>query len=97
MDRTRTPGGAGRRWPWLAGVGVLCTLVPAALALTGACQGQVATTATGALMTTAGFGLGQAAWPGWRRSDPRRLALSLGFLIGCAGAILMLAGIGIYH
>lgn len=88
---------AARRWTGLAGVAALRALVPAALALSGAFEIQVTAAAAGALMTTGGFGLGRAAWPGWRESDPRRLLLSLGFFMGCAGAILMLVGIGLYH
>lgn len=88
---------AAGRWASLAGVGVVCALVPGALALSGAFQIQVTAAAAGALLTTGGFGLGRAAWPGWRQSDLRRLLLSLGFFLSCAGAILMLAGIGIYH
>lgn len=84
-------------WAWLAGVGAACALVPAALVLRGAFQIQVTAAAAGALLTTGGFGLGRAAWPGWRQSDVRRLLLSLGFFMGCGGAILMLAGIGVYH
>lgn len=84
-------------WAWLAGVGAACALVPAALVLSGAFHIQVTAAAVGALLTTGGFGLGRAAWPGWRQSDLRRLLLSLGFFMGCAGAILMLAGIGVYH
>lgn len=93
----RAPPGVATGWAWLAGVGALCALVPAALALSGAFKIQVTAAAAGALMTTGGFGLARAAWPDRRQSDLRRLLLSLGFFIGCAGAILMLAGVGIYH
>lgn len=84
-------------WSGVAGVGGACALVPAVLLLSDAFQVQVIAAAAGALLTTGGFGLGRAAWPGWRRSDLRRLLLSLGFFLGCAGAILMLAGVGLYH
>jgi hypothetical protein len=88
---------ATRVWPWLAGVGAVCGLVPVALALSGAFQIQLIAAAAGALLTTCGFGLARAAWPGWARSDVGRLLLSLGFFACCAGVVLMLAGVGIYH
>ncbi len=101
-DKAMDPPGSGRHkaarsFPSFAGVAALCALVPVGLALSGAFQIQVTTAAAGAVMTTGGFALARAVWPGRRQSDLRRLLLSVGFFVGCAGVILMLAGIGIYH
>ncbi len=96
------PAGRGRDrgvggWLWLTGVAALCASVPAALALSSALEIQVIAAAAGATMATGGFAVGRAAWPGWRRSELRRLVLAVGFFMCCAGLILMLAGIGVYH
>ncbi|HEV2076019.1 MAG TPA: hypothetical protein VGR10_07245 [Thermoleophilaceae bacterium] len=98
MDELRSGGArAARSWVWLAGVAALCAGVPVGLALSGAFRIQVTAAAAGALMTTGGLGLARTAWPGWRQSDLRRLLVSVGFFVSCAGAILMLGGIGLYH
>ena len=78
-------------------VGLLCSLVPVVLGLSGAFRIQVIAAGAGALMTTTGFALVGAVWRRWRQSDLLRLVGSLGFLLCCFGVVGMLAGVGIYH
>jgi len=79
------------------GVGVICVLIPVYLATTEALDVQVAAAAAGALMTTAGLAVVRAVWSSWRESDLRRLVGSLAFFLSCAGVVLLLAGVGLYH
>lgn len=73
------------------------SLVPSALYVTGAQAIQVLAASVGALVATAGFGLLRSVWRRWRQSDLLRFLAALGCYLICAGTVLMLAGIGIYH
>ncbi len=79
------------------GVAALCMLVPVYLATSDALEVQVAAAGAGALMTTVGVVVVRAVWSSWRDSDVRRLVASLAFFICCAGVVLLLAGVGLYH
>lgn len=88
-----------RAWRWLpvAGFGVLFAVVPSLLAASGALRIQVAAGAAGALMAAGGVSLMRVGWPHRRRSELHHLLAALGFFLLCAGAVAMLAGVGLYH
>jgi TRAP-type C4-dicarboxylate transport system permease small subunit len=88
--------GSIRFWRWLALGAVLFLLVPARLAISGALEVQVLAAAAGALMATGGVGLLSASWPRRRYSELHHLLAAMGFFLLCAGAVAMLAGVGIY-
>jgi hypothetical protein len=87
---------ASRSLP-LAGFALLVAVVPSLLAASGALQVQVVAATAGALMAVGGVSLMRVAWPHKRRSDIHHLLVALGFFLLCAGAVAMLAGIGLYH
>jgi hypothetical protein len=78
-------------------VGVLTSLVPLILAMSGALDIQVLGAGAGAAALTAGFGLAGAGWRRRRQSELHRLAVATGFFLGCVGAFGMLAAVGLYH
>lgn len=86
-----------RRWLPVAGLALLLAVVPARLATSGALGIQVVAAAAGALMATAGAALMRVGAPRRRRSDLRHLRAAFGFFLLCAGAVAMLAGVGLYH
>ena len=81
----------------MAGLGLLFALVPSRLAATGALGIQVVAAAAGALMAMGGAALVGLGWPRRRHSDLYHLIAGLGFFLMCAGAVAMLAGLGLYH
>ena len=81
----------------VAGIDVLCALVPSVLAASGALRVQVVAAVVGAAMATAGVALGLAGWPRRRSSELHNLLAAFGFFLLCGGVVLMLAGIGLYH
>jgi hypothetical protein len=88
-----------RSWRWLpvAGLGVLFALVPSRLATSGALGIQIVAATAGALVATGGAALVRLGWPQRRRSDLHHLLAATGFFLLCAGAVAMLAGVGLYH
>lgn len=86
-----------RRWVPVVGLGLLFALVPSRLAVSGALGIQVVAAAAGALTATGGVALVRVAWPRRRHSDLHHLLAALGFFLLCAGAVAMLAGVGLYH
>jgi hypothetical protein len=90
------PSIRARRWLPVAGVGLLFALVPSRLATTGALGVQVVAAAAGALIATGGAALVRLGWPR-ERSDLDHLVAAFGFFLVCAGAVAMLAGVGLYH
>jgi hypothetical protein len=86
------------RFGRLLAVGALLfLLVPARLAASGALEVQIVAAAAGALMATGGAGLLSVSWPRRRHSELQHLLAAMGFFLLCAGAVAMLAGVGIYH
>ena len=85
------------RWLPVAGLGLLFALVPSRLATSGALRIQVVAAAVGALAATVGAALVRLGWPRRRRSDLHHLLSAFGFFLLCAGAVAMLAGVGLYH
>lgn len=77
--------------------GGVCAAAPVALALTGALRLQVLAASAGALMVACGAALLTAGWSRRRDSELRRLAAALGFFLCCAGTVMLLAGVGLYH
>jgi hypothetical protein len=86
-----------RRWLLIAGLALLFALVPSLLATSGALRIQIAAAAAGALMAAGGAALLRIGWPRRRRSELHNLVAALGFFLLCAGAVAMLAGVGLYH
>jgi hypothetical protein len=48
-------------------------------------------------MATGGAALLHAAWLARRHSDLHHLLAAVGFFLFCAGAVAVLAGVGLYH
>lgn len=86
-----------RRWLPVVGLGLLLALVPSVLAASRALTIQIAAATAGALMATGGAELVRVAWTRRRRSDLHYLLVAIGFFLLCAGAVAMLAGVGLYH
>jgi hypothetical protein len=88
-----------RSWRWLpvTALGLLLALVPVRLATNGALGIQVTAAAVGALMATGGAALLNGSWPRKPRSELHHLLAATGFFLLCAGAVAMLAGVGLYH
>jgi hypothetical protein len=86
-----------RRWLPTAALALVFALIPALLAASGALGIQIAAAAAGALMAAGGAALLRVAWPHRRRSELHHLLAALGFFLLCAGAVAMLAGVGLYH
>ena len=91
------PGVPVHRRLVVAGIGVLCALVPCVLGASGALRVQVVAAVVGAAMATGGVALGLAGWPQRRSSELHNLLAAFGFFLLCGGVVLMLAGIGLYH
>lgn len=53
--------------------------------------------AAGAFLATSGAAITLMAWPRRRRSDLHHLYAAIGFFLVCAGVVLMLVGVGLYH
>jgi hypothetical protein len=77
--------------------GSACAAVPAALAASGALRVQVFAASAGSLMVACGAAALRAGWRGRHTSELRRLAAAFGFFLCCAGSVLLLAGVGLYH
>jgi hypothetical protein len=97
MDRRGVWSIRSRRWLPIAGLALLFALVPSLLATSGALGIQIAAAAAGALMAAGGAALFRIGWPRRRRSELHHLVAALGFFLLCAGAVAMLAGVGLYH
>jgi hypothetical protein len=97
MNRSGVSRIRSSRWLPVVGFGLLLLVVPSLLAASGALRLQVVAAAAGALMAAGGVSLMRVAWPHRRRSDIHHLLAALGFFLSCAGAVTMLAGVGLYH
>ncbi len=86
-----------RRWLPVTGLGLAFALVPTLLVTSGAPRAQVLAAAAGAVMATGGGALLRVGFPRRRLSDLHHLLAAFGFLLLCAGAVAMLAGVGLYH
>lgn len=86
-----------RRWLPVTGLGLPLALVPTLLATSGTPRAQVVAAAAGALTATGGAALLQVGLPRRRLSDFHHLLAAFGFFLMCAGAVAMLAGVGLYH
>lgn len=85
------------RFAAVAGLGLILAAVPSLLAASGALGIQVAAAGAGAAIATGGLALMRVGWPHRRRSDIHHLLAALGFFLLCAGAVALLAGVGLYH
>ena len=85
------------RWLPVAGFGLLLAAIPSLLVASGALRIQLVAATAGALMAAGGVALARVGWPRRRCSEIHHLLAALGFFLSCAGAVAMLAGVGLYH
>jgi hypothetical protein len=97
VDRSVVSRIRASRWLPVGGLCLLVALVPSLLATSGALWIQVVVATAGALMAAGGAALLRVGWPRRRGSEVHHLLAAFGFFLLCAGAVAMLAGVGLYH